>query len=928
MGQSVSFQKDSDSGEKEEEKDACAISAYGGYEKLQIEGGDMQFQSNELRKSESATTVQVTQQIGGVSLSGNAHISGGIVAGGDVHTNVVVQLPDKAAIAAQERARLKEEKEKERQARKRLLKEILEWLAPNAHFRAVQSANLERCTDGTLSWFITAELYRSWKQGGNRIIWGTGIPGAGKTVLASRAIHDLEEHSSSVKGKVCVIFAYCRYSEPLTVKEILEALVKQFLECDPSLASIVEPMFSHHKFRDTRPTQEELLDLLQKLEGHFEIVFYVIDGLDEAVAETQFDLIQTINRLRGRFALTSRPIRRLEQGLPATKFYRVVPDSSDIVRLVNQKIDKVPGFGALLDKYGQRQELTRRIQKKSRGMFLHAALQIEIVKQCLTITCVERNLERFPPGLEGMYQEAMARINRQSPPDNVALAKHALLWVVFANEPLKLPLLYSLIALTCDGAFSTDSTLPPEGALIDGRSLASLCCGLVYIERKRNLVRLVHFTAREFLIPVLKHDFPNPHGLLFRATAKQLVDHGIANSQALRDNADFNRLIFKHPALQYSYHHWAYHAKKCASESDHSAAEVFEFLKLCTSFPVRISFNVERLSPLHVAAKFGLHTFIDQLATDVAKGDITVRTVGGSQATPLIVAAQWGQVEVIDRLLKLGTRWTILKSVLGGHSKPGMQLLTGQINLRDSGGKTALIEASLNGHHEAVERLLQHPEVDVNIQSNSGLTALHCALNAPTCDHLLARKDIQLHLKEHTTGETPLMKMARRGHEWGIERLLAHGDIRVNMVSKNGSTALMLAAEAGHAGAVRLLLRHKDIQPNFQLPYGWTALMFAASEGHEGAVEALLEVDGIDVNAVEARYKYTALMLATTPGVVSLLLKRKEIRTDLKDHEGYTALTRALRYPLHTIAEEGKRRNMTGKIALLEEFERGSNGGR
>ncbi|KAG2006881.1 ankyrin repeat domain-containing protein 50 [Coprinopsis cinerea AmutBmut pab1-1] len=914
MGQAVSFQESASEGRQVEKDDAAVVSGYGGYDKLQA--GEL---------DEKPVRI-ITQQMGGISLSGNAHISGGIVAAGDVHTNVVIQLPSKSPSATQaaEQARLKKE---EAQAQARLLEEVLEWLAPNAHFRTVQSENLEKCADGTLSWFIAAELYLSWKRGGDRIIWGTGIPGAGKTVLASRAIHDLEEHASTTKGKICVIFAYCRYSEPLTVEEILEALVKQFLECDPSLVTIVEPIYSRYKSRQkNRPTQVELLELLQTLETHFEIVFYVVDGLDEAIVKTRFDLIKAINRLRGRFALTSRPIRRLELGLPATKFYEVTPDPTDIVRLVEQKLEGDPGFCDLLDRYGHREELIHRIENKCSGMFLHAALQLEYVYRCETITCIQKSLDRFPPQLEGMYHEAMERINTQIPPENAALAKHVLLWLVFANETLSLYKLLALVALTCDSAIPSEENPQTEVALVHGATLASLCCGLVHFEKKTSLMRLVHFTAREVLAPILSKDFPNPHGLLFRATTSHLVAHHIPNYEAFGAAPKFAPAELKNPALGYSYKHWAYHAREGASKSDSLAAEVFEFLKLCVSYPLEIGWTLERLSPLHVAARYGLDMFVDQLVTEVAKGDVAVRTEGVWEATPLIVAAQYGHVEVIDRLLKLG-RLAILKSVLGGHSKPGLHLLTGQINLRDSAGKTALITASMHAQDEAVQRLLQHPDVDVNAKSNLGYTALRCARTEETLDSLLARKDIQVNSQDEE-GVTMLMSVSKSpGGEWAVERLLSRRDVKVGATCKKGWTALMYAADVGHAPAIRLLLQHKDARPNHQARDGTTALMLAAENGHEAAVEGLLEDEGIDVNVAIGWAGITALMLASTPGVVSLLLRSKGIRTDMKDKYGYTALTSAKRYPLHAIADEGKRRNHEGKIALLEEFERSSHSG-
>ncbi|KAG2004336.1 ankyrin repeat domain-containing protein 50 [Coprinopsis cinerea AmutBmut pab1-1] len=61
---------------------------------------------------------------------------------------------------------------------------ILDWLAPNVNFRSIYIQNLEKCTEGTLSWFLKGDDYDQWKKGDTKVIWGTGIPGAGKTVLA------------------------------------------------------------------------------------------------------------------------------------------------------------------------------------------------------------------------------------------------------------------------------------------------------------------------------------------------------------------------------------------------------------------------------------------------------------------------------------------------------------------------------------------------------------------------------------------------------------------------------------------------------------------------------------------------------------------------------------------------------------------------
>ncbi|EAU89994.2 ankyrin repeat domain-containing protein 29 [Coprinopsis cinerea okayama7 len=851
-----------------------------------------------------------------VSIADNARISGGIIAGGDVHTNVVINIPS----AKDSSLEAQWQKKEEEKARARLLREVLDWLAPNAQFREIQMENLEKWTDGTLSWFTTAEFYQSWKQGRTKVIWGTGMPGSGKTVLASKAVDDLEQHQKTSKGKLCVLFAYCRYSERLTVQEILEALVKQFLECDPSLVSVVEPLYARHTFLKTRPTQAELLDLLKTLESHFEIVFYVIDALDEALDDTQFNLVKAINTLQGRFSLTSRPLVSLESGLARPKFYTVTPATSDIVRLVLERIKHNPGFGDLLDRYGFRDELVRRILDKSSGMFLHAALQLEFVYTCATVACVHRNLDRVPTGLRQMYQQAMVRIGEQKA-ENALLAKHTLLWLVFGYETMAFADLEQALAVTSRIDTAADNSL-----VVDEAALVSVCCGLVIIEKRTNLVRLVHFTAKDALAPILMNDFHSPHRLLFKAAAKRLIDCGIPNNSLLKQGTDLERFLAQHPALRYSYDHLGKHAQECVTHPEY-CAEVLEFVKRCQSFPCIVWGSwkpVEHLSPIHVAARYGLHEIIDQVIADTAKGDVTLRTTGERGATALILAAQYGQVRVVDALLKHKRR-AMMKSVIGGHAKPGMHLLTGQVNLRDNSGSTALMEAVSNCHPDVVRRLLQDPHIQVNLRDRSGWTALmYAAMKSHVVlDPLLAHEGADVNAR-NDDGCTALMEVSKYGAGAGalVQRLLTHKDIKVNLQGKDGNSALMYAALKGHSVNVRHLLQHKDTQANLQSRDGWTALMRAAKNGNDGAVRALIEYKGTDVNAVN-NYGDSALIIASRelhPGVVSVLLQREDIRTDIRNIAGQTALMVVTQYPVRV----DKQQRCDEVVRLLRQSEKSS----
>ncbi|MBC6401207.1 MAG: ankyrin repeat domain-containing protein, partial [Ekhidna sp.] len=114
----------------------------------------------------------------------------------------------------------------------------------------------------------------------------------------------------------------------------------------------------------------------------------------------------------------------------------------------------------------------------------------------------------------------------------------------------------------------------------------------------------------------------------------------------------------------------------------------------------------------------------------------------------------------------------------------------------------------------------------------------------------------------------------------------------VNTKSSGGNTVLMWAAARDKA-VVDALLAVEGIEVNAkENTYGWTALIFAAFADRTAIVNTLLTVEGIEVNAKD-KAGVTALMWAVTFGhtaVVKTLLAFEGIKVNTKNDEGLTAL--------------------------------------
>ena len=97
---------------------------------------------------------------------------------------------------------------------------------------------------------------------------------------------------------------------------------------------------------------------------------------------------------------------------------------------------------------------------------------------------VRAALDNLPEGMDGTYDEAMERVERQDE-SRKQLAKRVLSWITYAVRPLSVKELQHALAVIPD-----TTELDPDD-ITDDEILASICAGLVVIDEERNIIGLV-----------------------------------------------------------------------------------------------------------------------------------------------------------------------------------------------------------------------------------------------------------------------------------------------------------------------------------------------------------------------------------------------------------------------------------------------------
>ncbi|ETS81450.1 hypothetical protein PFICI_06452 [Pestalotiopsis fici W106-1] len=354
-------------------------------------------------------------------------------------------------------------------------------------------------------WLTESPRFREWLTEPRSKLWLSGIPGAGKTVLAGAVIREALSRLETTP-KVGVAFFFCDYKKKSSwdISNILRALMAQLgRQRDSSFQLLkeyydkIEPQFG---FRMT-PDIEDLRDLFVRQANEYDQVLVVVDGLDECgdkAGEVSRMLSEVARYARTiSMALCSRHEADISDQLE-TDFDHIpiAAHTEDISLFVGAELEKrIEQKRLRLGNASLKDEIMSKLIEGAQGMFRWVACQLDVLCECPTDADRRAALEELPRTLPETYERILHRINQRNGRVQ-RLVQLSLKLIAVEEDDFKLT-----IPQLCQAVSTPDEigvTLDKE-AIVRDEEISRSCSSFIRKSNDGRFFEFSHFSVREYL---------------------------------------------------------------------------------------------------------------------------------------------------------------------------------------------------------------------------------------------------------------------------------------------------------------------------------------------------------------------------------------------------------------------------------------------
>ncbi|KAI1291593.1 NACHT domain protein [Xylaria venustula] len=345
---------------------------------------------------------------------------------------------------------------------------------------------------GTGAWLLQDAMFKKWADSvsqDSRILWLQGIPGAGKTYLASEVIKKTQS-----LGYTAFVFLSYKNKESLSAISVVHSLVFHLASGHDDLQTVICQSCSD----ECKKTLEGATRLLLAVLACTGPAYLIIDGLDEIGEIERCRLITELVQV----SKSSPETRIFISSRPEADLVSKLCKSASVLQIDNKNHQCIQTFVRKWTKswFVERefwpeeqteiQQGLESLASKSKGMFLYARVVLDGIKFLDNFGDIRDELHALPETLDDAYGRILRRINNLDNRGVRDKARLVLGWIGCSPA--------ALTVQEIQQALSIDLQDPEKIGNVRGNLDLVRMCGPI-VELVDGFVQFVHFTVKEYI---------------------------------------------------------------------------------------------------------------------------------------------------------------------------------------------------------------------------------------------------------------------------------------------------------------------------------------------------------------------------------------------------------------------------------------------